>query len=114
MDDILWRSCRQGMCGGLLSDITGEVPLVERMISGHGSSAGGGGSCPMSLLGYDCVPAELGMWLMVVEMEGGQVGELSLNFRGNVAFPVEPWRLWLDGIDGKFPQSRATHDSNQL
>ena len=103
------KACVEG--GAHYLDITGEVAWVERMISDYGSKAEEAGVtlCPFS--GYDCVPAELGMWLVgkALEMEGNdaKLGELSLSFRGTKGgFPRGTLETLLDGIDGKGPQRK--------
>jgi short subunit dehydrogenase-like uncharacterized protein len=106
------RACVEG--GAHYVDITGEVPFVERMISDYGEAAAAAGvtMCPFS--GYDCVPAELGMWLVgrALELGGGgrdgsTLGALALNFGGKGGgFPRGTLETILDGIEGKGPKRR--------
>ena len=63
-------------------DITGEVDFIEDMIHKYGDQAEKNRVtlCPFS--GYDCVPSELGMWLVgkALESHGGdELGTLELN-----------------------------------
>mmetsp|Transcript_23164 Transcript_23164/g.42605 ORF Transcript_23164/g.42605 Transcript_23164/m.42605 type:complete len:454 (+) Transcript_23164:188-1549(+) len=96
------KACVEG--GAHYVDITGEVDWVERMISDYGAKAEEAGVvlCPFS--GYDCVPAELGMWLVgtALEMDDAKMGQLALNFRGKGGgFPRGTLETVLDGLDGK-------------
>ena len=82
------KACIEG--GSHYVDITGEVAFIESMISDYGSLAEERGVtlCPFS--GYDCVPSEIGMFLVgraLEQMEGNsngdsKLGHLALNFRG--------------------------------
>ncbi len=95
-------------------NITGEVPFVERMISIYGDITSHAGITLCPFVGYDCVPAELGMWLVgrALEMgEGGdydddggaRLGDLAFNFggEGGGGFPRGTLHTILDGIKGR-------------
>lgn len=99
------KACVEG--GAHYLDITGEVDFIERMISDYGKKAEEVGVilCPFS--GYDCLPAEVGMYLVgkALEMEGAELGDLQLNFRGTKGgFPKGTIETVLDGIDGNGPK----------
>ena len=101
------KACVEG--GTHYVDITGEVPFIERMISDYGQKAeeAGVALCPFS--GYDCVPSELGMWLVgkTLEMENTNLGHLALNFRCiGGGFPRGTLATLLDGVEGKGPQRK--------
>eukprot|EP00581_Thalassiosira_minuscula_P016836 CAMPEP_0183732602 /NCGR_PEP_ID=MMETSP0737-20130205/38852_1 /TAXON_ID=385413 /ORGANISM="Thalassiosira miniscula, Strain CCMP1093" /LENGTH=487 /DNA_ID=CAMNT_0025965653 /DNA_START=66 /DNA_END=1529 /DNA_ORIENTATION=- len=101
-------------------DIAGEEAWVSRMISDYGAVAEERGVtlCPFG--GYDCVPAELGMYLvgealesMTKGEEGGgggatkSLGTLELNFRGTKGgFPRGTIETILDSLEGKVPQRK--------
>jgi short subunit dehydrogenase-like uncharacterized protein len=103
------KACVEG--GSHYVDVTGEVQWVERMITDYGKSAEEAkvALCPLS--GYDCVPAELGMWLvgkaLENEDENAKLGELALNFRGvGGGFPRGTIETVIDSIEGKNPARR--------
>ena len=101
------KACVEG--GAHYIDITGEIGFIERMISDYGAQAEKAGVtlCPFS--GYDCVPAELGMFLVgkALEMEGSEMNELALNFRGKGGgFPRGTVETILDIFEGKQPKRR--------
>jgi short subunit dehydrogenase-like uncharacterized protein len=98
------KACVLG--GAHYVDITGEVPFVERMIADYGGKAIDAGITLCPFAGYDCVPAELGMWLVgkALEMEGNgaRLGTLALNFGGKGGgFPRGTLNTILDGVEGK-------------
>ena len=111
------RACVEGKAHYV--DITGEQGFVERMIADYGRAAVDAGVtlCPFS--GYDCVPAELGMWLVGKALEvgsaggggggggGARLGALALNFGGKGGkFPRGTLMTILDGIEGMGPKRR--------
>ena len=113
------RACVEGKTHYV--DITGEQGFVERMIADYGQAAVDAGVtlCPFS--GYDCVPAELGMWLVGKALEvgsaggggggggggGARLGALALNFGGKGGgFPRGTLMTILDGIEGMGPKRR--------
>ena len=109
------RACVEGRAHYV--DITGEQAFVERMIADYGQAAVDAGItlCPFS--GYDCVPAELGMWLVGKALEvgsgggagggGARLGALALNFGGKGGgFPRGTLMTILDGIEGMGPRRR--------
>lgn len=100
------KACVEG--GAHYVDITGEQPFVERMINDYGKSAEESGVLLAPFSGYDCVPCELGMWLVgkALEEEGidTTLGQLELNFGGKGGgFPRGTLETVLDGIEGKAP-----------
>lgn len=95
------KACIRG--GAHYVDITGEVAFIERMISDYGKQAEDAGVtlCPFS--GYDCVPSEMGMFLVgkALEMEGEQLKDLALNFRGKGGgLPRGTIQTILDSVEG--------------
>ncbi len=86
-------------------DITGEVDFIEEMIHKYGSQAETNGVtlCPFS--GYDCVPSELGMWLVGKALESygdesATLGRLELNVRATGGgLPRGTILTLLDGAD---------------
>mmetsp|Transcript_26773 Transcript_26773/g.57602 ORF Transcript_26773/g.57602 Transcript_26773/m.57602 type:complete len:459 (+) Transcript_26773:89-1465(+) len=105
------KACVEG--GAHYVDITGEVAFIEKMISQYGGKAEDAGValCPFS--GYDCVPAELAMWLVskALEMEDAKLGDLALNFRAKGGgLPRGTIDTILDGADGKGQYERKDGD----
>mmetsp|Transcript_1005 Transcript_1005/g.2895 ORF Transcript_1005/g.2895 Transcript_1005/m.2895 type:complete len:464 (-) Transcript_1005:177-1568(-) len=105
------KACVEG--GAHYVDITGEVAFVERMIADYGEKAEENGVvlCPFS--GYDCVPSELGMFLVgkALEMEGSELGNLALNFGAKGGgFPRGTIETILDGVEGKNVPKRRDGD----
>ena len=103
------KACVEG--GAHYVDITGEVDWVGRMINDYGPKAeeNGVALCPVS--GYDCVPAELGMWMvgkaLEMENEDATLDYLALNFRGKGGgFPRGTLETILDSFDGKGAQRK--------
>jgi short subunit dehydrogenase-like uncharacterized protein len=98
------------------------VAFIERMISDYGKQAleRGVTLCPFS--GYDCVPSELGMFLVgkAIEMEHSseeqqttttQLGHLALNFRGKGGgLPRGTIQTILDSIEGHSQPKRREGD----
>ena len=111
--DAAVQACVEG--GAHYVDITGEVAFIEQMISDYGKKAEEAGVtlCPFS--GYDCLPAEIGMWLAgkALEMEGHDLGDLALNFRmsGTGGFPRGTLETVLDSADGKVQYKRKAGDA---
>lgn len=87
-------------------DITGEVDWVEKMMVEHGAAAEKSGVSLCPFAGYDCVPAELGMFLTVNALKkaggGVDIRELNLAFR-NVGggFPRGTLETILDAFESK-------------
>lgn len=101
-------------------DITGEVDFIENMIHKYGSKAETNGVtlCPFS--GYDCLPSELGMWLVGKALENhgdnesNTLGRLELNVRGKGGgFPRGTILTLLDGAD-KQKQTRKTEEGQMV
>mmetsp|Transcript_503 Transcript_503/g.1011 ORF Transcript_503/g.1011 Transcript_503/m.1011 type:complete len:458 (+) Transcript_503:65-1438(+) len=63
-------------------DITGEVPWVERMNTEYGAQAEAKGVALLSFSGYDCVPAELSLYLVgkALETKEQRMEKLDLTF----------------------------------
>ena len=106
------KACVEG--GAHYVDITGEVAFIEKMISDYGSMAEEKGVtlCPFS--GYDCVPSELGMYLVgkALEMEGLELQHLALNFRSKGGgFPRGTIATIMDGVEGKNQPQRKPGDA---
>jgi len=109
-------SCIEG--GAHYVDITGEVPWIERMISEHGETAEKSGVTLLPFSGYDCVPAELGMYLSGKALEQAATGEKGDDGIGVVSqvnlairnvgggFPRGTLETILDSVEGKMPQRR--------
>lgn len=79
------------------------------MINDYGKRAEEAGVALLPFSGYDCVPAELGMWLVgkALESEDGKLKDLQLNFRGTKGgFPRGTIETILDGADGKGPKRK--------
>ena len=99
-------------------DITGEVDFIEEMIHKYGSQAETNGVtlCPFS--GYDCVPSELGMWLVGKALENygdesATLGKLELNVRATGGgLPRGTILTLLDGAD-KQKQKHTTRKEEQ-
>ncbi|KAL3816870.1 hypothetical protein ACHAXA_005148 [Cyclostephanos tholiformis] len=103
------KACVMG--GAHYVDITGEVAFVERMIADYGEVATNAGITLCPFAGYDCVPAELGMWLVgkALEEDGNdaKLGTLALNFGGEGGgFPRGTLNTILDGVEGKGPSRK--------
>jgi short subunit dehydrogenase-like uncharacterized protein len=112
------RACIE--CKTHYVDITGEVPWVERMIGQYDQLAIDAGVTLLPFSGYDCVPAELGMWLVGLALQedihnkSGDVvtlGKLELNFGGKGGgFPRGTIETILNSIEGKYQPTRQESD----
>lgn len=105
------KACVEG--GAHYVDITGEVAFIERMISDYGKQAEEAGVtlCPFS--GYDCVPSELGMFLVgkALELEGEKLKDIALNFRGKGGgLPRGTIQTILDSVEGHKQPKRKEGD----
>ena len=94
-------------------DITGEVPWVERMITDYDDKAKANGVTLLPFAGYDCIPAEIGMYLAGKALQENDdeavLGQINLAFRNKGGgFPRGTLNTILDSLDG----SGATHRSN--
>lgn len=107
------KACVEG--GAHYVDITGEVDFIERMVNEYGQKAEAAGValCPFS--GYDCVPCEIGMYLVgkALEMEGTELRDLALSFRlsGGGGFPRGTIETVLDMFEGKGKSERKPDDA---
>lgn len=61
-------------------DITGEIPWVAEMRAKYAESAKAAGVCLCSFCGYDCVPAELSVFLARKELGGGPLRSAECVF----------------------------------
>jgi len=100
------KACVEG--GTHYLDIAGEQAFVERMINRYGNRAEKAGVLLAPFSGYDCLPSELGMWLVgkALEEEGADttLGALELNFGSKGGgFPRGTLETVLDGFEGKVP-----------
>jgi len=117
------RACVEG--GAHYVDITGEVPWVSRMITDYDDQAKRAGVCLLPFSGYDCVPAELGMYLAGRALETSAassssssssssapgdnpvLGQINLAFRNKGGgFPRGTLNTLLDGFDGNAPERK--------
>jgi len=104
------KACIKG--GSHYVDITGEVPWIERMIAQYENEAKDKGVALLPFAGYDCIPPELGMFLvgnaLDSEANGAELGEVQLNIgsSGGGGMPHGTLQTFLDGFEGKLPQRK--------
>ena len=83
------------------------------MISDYGNKAEEAGVTLCPFAGYDCVPCELGMFLVgkALQSEGDKLGDLALNFRGKGGgLPRGTIRTILDAVEGNNQPKRREGD----
>ena len=61
-------------------DITGEIPWVAAMKDKYAARAGAAGVCLCSFSGYDCVPAELSVFVAHKELQGAPLRSAECVF----------------------------------
>ena len=106
------KACVEG--GAHYVDITGEVPWVERMITDYDDKAKNNGVTLLPFAGYDCIPAEIGMYLAGKALQDNDdeavLGQINLAFRNKGGgFPRGTLNTILDSLDGS-GATRRSHD----
>lgn len=106
------EACIKG--GAHYVDITGETPWVNQMTNKYGEAAKKANVSLLSFAGYDCMPAELAMYLSgeALENHGGGMASLDMVFvnRGG-GFPKGTLNTVMDGLDGKWSIKRSKGDT---
>lgn len=104
-------ACIEG--GAHYVDITGEVPWVNRMANKYGDAARKAGVSILSFAGYDCMPAELALFLAGQPLQkAGGIERLDMVFEGKGGgFPKGTLNTILDGFEGKGRVKREAGDA---
>jgi len=95
-------------------DITGEVPWVGRMRNKYGQKAKDADITLLPFSGYDCVPAELAMFLgsRAIQQKGKTMRTLELVFQGKKGgFPHGTVETMIDGVEQRLSRKKTPRES---